>query len=176
MHYIEISSGLRKHIQEIRQDNPHMSIPDGADLTELGYAPLLPAVMPALAPGEYVTAGPDVNVGGVWRKSWTVNPAPDPAIAIAEKTEALWEAADRYTSSYISGVAIGILTIGVMMGRPKCQAVAGWSGAVWAEYYRRKMLVTADSTDSTDSADSLDFSSFGPIPYSVPELQEEVGM
>lgn len=89
---------------------------------------------------------------------------------LADKQNALWSAADSYTRNYISGVAVGILTIGVMQGLPKCSAVAGWSGAVWAEYYRRKSLVTADS------ADDHDFSSFGAMPYSVPELQAEVGM
>lgn len=88
----------------------------------------------------------------------------------AAKIEALWQAADRYTSSYISGVAIGILTIGVVQQLPKALAVSAWSAAVWAEYYSRKALVTHDSVDN------LDFSSFGPIPYSVPELQAEVGL
>ena len=80
------------------------------------------------------------------------------------------QAADRYTSSYISGVAIGILTIGVMQHKPKALAVTAWSSAVWAEYYARKALVTATSVDNHD------FSSFGPIPHSVPELQAEVGL
>ena len=99
-----------------------------------------------------------------------VLPAPDPADVIADKTEMLWQAADRYTAAHISGVAIGILTIGVMLGKPKCQAVAAWSGGVWADYYQRKELVTVDSTDDHD------FSGFGPIPFSVPQLQAEVGM
>ena len=89
---------------------------------------------------------------------------------VAEKIEALWQAADRYTSGYISGVAIGILTIGVMQQLPKAMAVTAWSGAIWAEYYARRALVTATSEDNHD------FSSFGPIPYSVPELQAEVGL
>jgi len=67
-------------------------------------------------------------------------------------------------------VAIGILTIGVMQQLPKAMAVSAWSASVWAEYYTRKALVTHDSVDN------LDFSSFGPIPYSVPELQAEVGL
>ena len=92
------------------------------------------------------------------------------AKVIADKIEALWAAADRYTSGYISGVAIGILTIGVMQQKPKALAVSAWSSAVWVEYYVRKALVTATSTDDHD------FSGFGPIPYSVPELQAEVGI
>ena len=86
---------------------------------------------------------------------------------IADKVSALWSAADKYTSDYISGVAIGILTIGVIQGKPKCLAVTSWSGSIWAEYYARKVLVTASSIDN------LDFSIFGPIPHSVPELQAE---
>lgn len=89
---------------------------------------------------------------------------------VHDKIEALWEAADKYTSGYISGVAVGILTIGVMQEKPKALAISAWSSSIWAEYYTRKALVTVDSVDDHD------FSSFGPIPYSVPELQEEVGL
>ena len=89
---------------------------------------------------------------------------------INQKIHSLWEAADAYTSGYISGVAIGILTIGVLQQKPKALAVSAWSSSVWAEYYKRKALITIDSSDNKD------FSSFGGIPYSVPELQEEIGV
>ncbi len=86
------------------------------------------------------------------------------------KIEALWNAADKYISGYISGVAIGILSIGVMQQKPKALAVTGWSSAIWAEYYARKALVTAASTDDHD------FTAFGAIPFSIPELQAEIGL
>lgn len=123
-----------------------------------------------------------VQVAGVWTQQWEVYPLPaeeaaanlarraeEEALRLKSKVEALWAAADKYTGSYISGVAIGILTIGVMQQKPKALAVSDWSSSVWAEYYRRKALVTLDSVDDHD------FSSFGPIPHSVPELQAEVG-
>ena len=124
-----------------------------------------------------------MQIDGVWTQQWQIiDLLPEQVAAnqaaktandarlVAEKIEALWQAADRYTSSYISGVAIGILTIGVMQQKPKALAVSTWSSAVWAEYYARKALVTATSVDNHD------FSSFGPIPHSVPELQAEVGL
>lgn len=89
---------------------------------------------------------------------------------VHDKIEALWEAADKYASGYISGVAVGILTIGVMQEKPKALAISAWSSSIWAEYYARKALVTVDSVDDHD------FSSFGPIPYTVPELQAEIGL
>ena len=89
---------------------------------------------------------------------------------IANKIEVLWNSANSYVNKYISGVAIGILTIGVMQQKPKALAVSAWSSSIWAEYYRRKELVTIDSVDD------LDFSSFGAIPHSVPELQAEFGL
>ena len=89
---------------------------------------------------------------------------------LADKVEQLWQAADKYTSSYISGVAIGLLTIGVMQQKPKALAISEWSSKIWEEYYKRKALVTLDSVDD------LDFSSFGSMPYSVQELQAEVGL
>ena len=88
----------------------------------------------------------------------------------SDNIQALWAAANAYTENYISGVAIGLLTIGVIQQKPKAMAVVQWSGAVWREYYIRKSQVTA-----TQPA-NLDFSMFGPMPFSVPELQVEVGM
>ena len=70
-------------------------------------------------------------------------------------------------TGYISGVAIGILTVGVIQQKPKCLAVSTWSGQIWTEYYNRKAGITVDSVLD------LDFSSFGPMPYTVPELQAE---
>ncbi len=82
----------------------------------------------------------------------------------------LWQAADAYVTNFISGLAIGVLTIGVIQNKPKALAVRAWSAEVWGEYYIRKAAITATSTLDTD------FSTFGPIPYSVRELQSELGM
>ena len=92
------------------------------------------------------------------------------AATVATKIERLWAAADAYTSSHISGVAIGLLTIGVLQSLPKALAVSAWSSAVWDDYYARKALVTASSVDN------LDFSSHGAMPHSVPELRAELGI
>lgn len=95
---------------------------------------------------------------------------PTPAEIVSKKVEALWQAADKYVSGYISGVAIGILTLGVMQSKPKALAITGWSGSIWAEYYNRKALINLNDSVNTD------FSSFGPMPHSVPELQQEIGL
>lgn len=168
--YIHAASGARTPIQAIRAAHPSMSIPPGADLLALGYEAVMHTAMPALAPGESAAPGPLEREGSGWRETWTVLPPPAAEAVIAAKIDFLWSAADRYTASFISGVAVGILAMGVMQRLPKCLAVAAWSGSVWAEYYRRKSLVTADS------ADDHDFSNFGPMPFSVPDLQAEVGM
>ena len=142
------------------------------------YAPVQPVDAPAYnaATHKAVEAAP-VKSGGQWVQEWAAvvlapeelaQRAADVQSSIDAKIEALWQAADRYTSGYISGVAVGILTIGVMQQLPKAMAVSAWSASIWSEYYARKALVTADSTDNHD------FSSFGPIPHSVPELQAEV--
>ena len=89
---------------------------------------------------------------------------------IEAKQYRLWQAADTYERNYISGVAIGLLTIGVIQQLPKALAVAAWSASLWTEYYARKEAV------SLETSLNLDFSSFGPIPFSVPELRTELGM
>ena len=89
---------------------------------------------------------------------------------VADSIEALWQAADKYVTDFISGVAIGILTIGVIQGKPKALAVTAWSNAVWSDYYARKALVEGGAVPN------LDFSTHGPIPHTIPELQDEIGL
>lgn len=89
---------------------------------------------------------------------------------IAGKIETLWGAADGYVSGFISGVAVGILAIGVLQQKPKCMAVSAWSGAIWADYYARKAAVQPGVEVDTD------FTSHGPMPHTVPELQQELGL
>ena len=89
------------------------------------------------------------------------------AMLIDANLQLLWRSATDYQERYISGAAIGLLTIGVMQQKPKSLVIMGWINAVWALYYSRKPLVTATAVDT-------DFSAAGPMPYSVPELQIEV--
>jgi hypothetical protein len=91
-------------------------------------------------------------------------------VDLTDKFDRLWRAADAYTSSYISGLAVGLLTAGMFQQLPKAMAVVAWSSAIWDEYYRRKSLITENSTEN------LDFSEFGSIPHTVPELRDELGL
>lgn len=86
------------------------------------------------------------------------------------KIDALWQATDAYIARYISGVAIGILALGVAQMKPKALRVSEWTQAIWGEYYNRKSAVTATSIDNHD------YSLFGPVPHDVRELKEELGL
>jgi hypothetical protein len=82
--------------------------------------------------------------------------------------ERLWQDATNYQERYISGAAIGALTIGVLQSRPKSLAIMSWINTLWnGYYYPQKDLVTWDS-------EPFDFSVVGPMPYSIPELTQEV--
>jgi len=149
---------------------------DPAELALGLVKPLLPAYSSVLEPSTPL----DVWAGEGWVTPPEIpepTPLPDPvqtpeqiANKVALKIDTLWSAANAVVSGSISGVALSLLTIGVLQSKPKALAVAGWSKSIWTEYYVRKALVTADSTDD------LDFSSFGPMPHTVPELQEEIGL
>jgi hypothetical protein len=169
---------------DVRAQNPLTTFPVPFALPD-GYATVIPQPIPDFDKTTQAVkqAPPTQNDQGLWEQRWAVleltpqqvserelAKADAEAKTVADKIEALWAAADRYTSGYISGVAIGILTIGVMQQKPKAMAVSAWSSSIWTEYYARKALVTATGTDDHD------FSGFGPIPYSVPELQAEVGV
>jgi len=88
---------------------------------------------------------------------------------IAGNVAMLWRAAHDYEYSQVSGTAVGMVTIGIIQGLPKCLAVSAWCSTIWTLYYVRKAEVVAGG-----SAD-LDFSWCGEIPYSVPELMVETG-
>ena len=120
-------------------------------------------------PDESSTDVPGV-LGVYSQADWETMREDELATELASKIESLWASADAYVSGYISGVAVGILTIGVLQQKPKCLAVSAWSGAVWADYYQRKAAVQPGQAVDTD------FSQHGPMPHSVPELQQEVGV
>lgn len=84
----------------------------------------------------------------------------------------LWQSAHNYENKYISGSAIGMLTIGVLQNFPKSVAVKNWINSIWALYYQRKATMNHYPISESD----LDFSSCGPCPYSVPELIAEVNV
>lgn len=96
--------------------------------------------------------------------------APYVAKYLEKACEPLWQAANDYQERYISGLAGGLLTIGVLQQKPRALAIMQWSGAHWDEYYRRKAQLMAGESVSYDFSDS------GPMPFSVPELREELGL
>ena len=113
---------------------------------------------------------PDPEIGGTISGN-VCQPVPQvekDAVLIEQKVKTLWAAADAYVNNYISGVAVGMLTIGVILQLPKALAVTAWVNSIWSEYYIRKAAVTA--ADPVD----LDFNTFGDIPHSIPELREEL--
>jgi len=177
----EITSGMNVVWDENNYCTVEHLVKDGK-AAQFNVVPVVEVPQPMIDPMTQAAARDGCEqVGGEWRYKWVVSDldaetvaanqarkAEQDAATIANKIEQLWSAADKYVNGYISGVAIGILTIGVIQAKPKCLAVTGWSQAIWTEYYARKAGITL--TSELD----LDFTSFGPIPHSVPELQEEV--
>ena len=84
----------------------------------------------------------------------------------SKRVASLWQSAHDYEFQQVSGSAIGLLAMGVMMGKPKCAAVQNWIKGIWTVYYTRK------ATGSHDT----DFSVAGSIPHTVPELMQELGV
>lgn len=84
----------------------------------------------------------------------------------AERIAKLWQAAHDYEYAEISGSAVGLLSLGVIQGKPKAIAVQNWIHGIWTEYYTRK---AGTSTDT-------DYSMCGACPYTVPELMAELGL
>lgn len=168
---------------QVRAENPNTVFP--TPFNPDGYAWVFPT--PQLDYDRIThgcrEAAPEVTVLGTYEQRWELvaldaehvlagqeAKAIADAAAVTQKIDALWNAADKYVASYISGVAIGLLTLGVVQSKPKALDVTAWSSSVWDAYYTRKALVTATSTVD------LDFSTLGPMPHTVPELRAELGL
>lgn len=86
MTYLKLDTQTRAHLWEIRAAHPQVSIPDGADLTDLGYAPLLDTDPPPTPDWHLVEPGAPVQIAGGWHTTWTVR-----EMTTAEKSEAAAE-------------------------------------------------------------------------------------
>lgn len=84
-----------------------------------------------------------------------------------ERIASLWQAAHDYEYAAISGSAIGLVTLGLLQAKPKCQAVENWIKSIWEAYYARKAGASTDCDFATVA---------GPCPYSVPDLMVELGV
>ena len=169
---IELSSGLAIYAGDLRFED---GVLRGDDFMDSRMTPETCDLIDAPAPQPWRGGGWRYVVDTFviepwWQEQVTADQAAQDDAKVTAKIESLWAAADAYTSSYINGVAVGLLTIGVLQSLPKALAVSAWSSAVWDDYYARKALVTVSSVDN------LDFSSHGPMPHGVPELRAELGM
>ena len=82
MRYVHIATLAVATLDEIRRAHPQVSIPEeGADLSELGYAPLIETDPPPAAEWHVVEPAPPVDDGG-WRAAWNVR-----EMTAAEKSE-----------------------------------------------------------------------------------------
>ena len=77
MNYIHEATGTVLSIAAIREAHPNMSIPDGADLSDIGYERVYPALTTPIATGsEVLVSKPPEKVDGVWREVFAVEMAP----------------------------------------------------------------------------------------------------
>ena len=64
-------------LDTIRVNHLNMSIPDGADLTDIGYAKIYPpVVIPEVGPNQVLVSMTPELVDGVWREVFALEPAP----------------------------------------------------------------------------------------------------
>lgn len=70
--YIKLDTQQVQPIGAIRGIFPRTSIPDGADLSHLGYAPLTLTEPPGAPEWHTIEPGEPEQVEGAWRTTWTV--------------------------------------------------------------------------------------------------------
>lgn len=163
------------YMADLYRDNPRTSFPSPMTVEVLAAYRVYPVVIGTPPDGGLTHQAVEVTptlIGGEWVQQWELVPL-DPEVvaanleqAEAARQSALWQSAHDYEFQQVSGSAIGLLAMGVMMGKPKCAAVQNWIKGIWTVYYTRK------ATGSHDT----DFSVAGSIPHTVPELMQELGV
>lgn len=84
------------------------------------------------------------------------------------RLEQLGLAYNNYVGQFVSGVGVGILTLGVASSMPKAIAFAQWVAKISLDYKQRMDMVNNVPLN-------LDFSNNGAPPYRIWEVQQEVG-
>jgi hypothetical protein len=72
MAYIKVSDSTRHEIYAIRAAFPHMSIPDSADLSDLGFLPVIEAGRPDFDPMTHALEENYIEDDDCYRQTWTV--------------------------------------------------------------------------------------------------------
>lgn len=92
---------------------------------------------------------------------------PDSVELVRQQNEIdkLWDSADKFIHGQISGGALTAIKLSALNGNEQCQAVEAWYQGEWAEYYRRRDLIT----ESGENANT-DWSERPLIPYAVRDL------
>lgn len=86
MRYIQNNQILS--LDDIRRAQPNMSIPDGADLSDLGYYQIEPTDPPTPGPGQTVVQGqPEEYASHKWRETWLVQDIPISDLKAQKKAE-----------------------------------------------------------------------------------------
>lgn len=178
--FINTQTLIQYSEQDIRTANPNTSFPYPFVAPE-GYAVVFASPQPEFnrISQRVQEITPVLTSKGNWEQVWQVVELPAEVIAEnqaaeiirandadAQRVAALWKAAHDYEYAQISGSAIGLLTMGVIQGLPKCIAVQNWIKGIWTEYYSRKASTSSDT----------DYSVAGTCPHSIPELMTELGM
>jgi hypothetical protein len=169
---------------QFRDLYPNVSFPIPIPFADYGYEVVFPKPAPSYnkITQRVAQVTPVLNQLGKYEEAWEIIGLTPVEVAanttannqkITEATAAnigrLWQAAHDYEFARINGMAIGVLTVGVISNKPKSLAIKAWSQSIWNLYYTRKPTVT-EVMDST----LLDFTSIGEMPHSAPELTQEV--
>jgi len=178
--YFNLVTQTQTNEQAIRNEHPNTCFPRPF-VAPADYALIFTAPQPAhnVITQRVQAIAPELTILGDYEQRWEVVPLDAEAITANEAREvirglgvesarvaALWQGAYDYEFAQISGVAIGLLVLGVMQGLPKALAVKGWSQSIWTTYYMRK------ATGSIDA----DYTVIGACPHSIPELMVELGI
>lgn len=96
MNYVNSKTPEVVSLNTIRANHPNMSIPDGADLADIGYAKIYPPVaIPEAGPNQVLVSMAPELVDGVWREVILVEDVPPNVPQMVKMRQARLELLER---------------------------------------------------------------------------------
>jgi len=117
---------------------------------------------------DNVTFFDDIPNGADYSK---FSPQSIPLTSIEQLKNNLLNAHNSYIEQFVSGVGIGLLTIGIIQSKPTALAFSGWLAQVANDLKSRQDAVVADGQEI-----NIDFSNNGAPPNTIWEVRAEVGL
>ena len=163
MNYLRLDDMAVVSEWAVRAALPHVSFNTGVDLTELGFAPVLPSQPPVARPGYVIESAAPVQSNGQWVDGWRERPMTQAemtvqqAAIVATLTDAVQQHLDSKAREKNYDDIVSACSYAAVPNdfQAESQAYLTWRAACWKKCYQIMAEVQAQSRAIPTKAELL---------------------